>query len=39
MLTTAKRPDTGTLPFSQVSTAISKKEVPSTMITFILLRT
>ena len=39
MLTTAKSPDTGTIPFSHVSTAIKRNDRPSTRITFMLFRT
>ena len=38
MLTTASRPDTGTMPSSQPSAATSSSETPSTMMTFMLLR-
>ena len=39
MLTTAKRPDIDTMSFIHVSIAINKKEIPNTIITFILFRT
>lgn len=39
MLTTASRPERGSVPSSQSSAAISRKDMPSTTITFMLLRT
>ena len=39
MLTTASSPERDTMFSSQVWTAISRKAVPSTTITFMLLRT
>ena len=39
MLTTASRPDTETMPLSQLSMDMSRNAMPSTMMTFMLLRT
>lgn len=39
MLTTASSPERGSLPSSRSSAAISRKDTPSTTITFTLLRT